>query len=72
MRKSYAKEFKKGPVFRMVKQPAFGNVWELEGKGNGIGKDWEVIGMFMQRKYAVMMMRAIAQKAKGCSRLLTI
>lgn len=64
MKKSYAKEFKKGPVFNLSQLEEFGGSWELEGRGAGIGDEWVAIGLFMERKYATMLMKAITLKAR--------
>lgn len=62
--KSQAKRLREGPVFRLNQQETFGGAWELEGKGKGIGPFWETIGMFMDRKYALLLMKAITLKAR--------
>ena len=64
MKKSYTKQLKDGPVFRMTKEAIFGGAFELEGKGAGIGEDWESIGLFMKRKYANLLMKAITLEAR--------
>jgi hypothetical protein len=35
MKKSYAKELKDGPVFRLDQDALFGGSWHLEGRGKG-------------------------------------
>ena len=63
VKKSYAKQLKEGPVFRLFWQPAF-MAWELEGSGKSFGSNWKTIGMFPERKYALMLMKAITLKAR--------
>ena len=62
MKRSYAKLFKEGPTFRLNMQQTFGNAWELELKEKG--EDWKSIGLFMDRKYALLLMKAITLKAR--------
>ena len=64
MKKSYAKQLKEGPVFRITKQKEFGGALELEVKGKGIGDDWQSIALFLERKYAMMLIKAITLATK--------
>jgi hypothetical protein len=61
MKKCYAKELEDGPVFRIKEG---GGIHHLVGKGGNIGKEWQVIGMFMKRKYAIAMMKYLTLEAR--------
>jgi len=64
MKKSYAKELKVGPVFRLDQDALFGGSWHLEGRGKGIGNDWASIALLTKRKYALVLMKAITLEAR--------
>ena len=63
MRKSYAKEFKRGPVFKLSDLGWVGD-WELMVFGKDYPPKGELVGWFSKRKYAIMMMKSITLKAR--------
>jgi hypothetical protein len=62
MKKSYAKEFKAGPVFKLFRDEFQDFVWSLRMRvTEGV---WDEIGTFAERKYALMLMKAITLEAR--------